>query len=438
MKFNMKNKIIPVIFIIFITLITLQFIFTRKIKTDWLPSEIYTGRFYWVDSVNFYLKSGKILMYPPNKRLEDVALGEDQGYPLILSYVSKIAGLKKISFATFIKFNYIIYILLGIISSVLIFFIFRSIFLTLTYYYLYLNSFFYNGGVDHQIMIAVYIPFYLSFLTLFIVRGRKFNKYFFAFYFLVAGIANIIREGDGIIALLLFISLLFILGLKNNLKLITRNTKQKILLFLLFIIIFMIPQLILNSIRSARNRDYFQGIPSEKISHHGLWHNAFMGLGYVQNKYGIYWDDTNNFRLVKQINPNAEYVTYEYYDILKNLYFKYSLESPDLWFKNLFAKLREIHNLQGKFYVYNNPILIRIRNYLLYFSLIIMFISTKNNKTLRKIYWLSLAGLIISSIPGLIAIPMMTYLHGLRASYFMTFFFTGAILYSRVFVKRIL
>lgn len=438
MRFNIKNKIIPFIFIILVPIITLQFIFTRKIKTNWLPSEIYIIRFHWVDSVNFYLKSGKILMYPPDQRLEDVALAEDQGYPLMLSYLSKIVGLKNVSFATFIKFNYIYFILLGIISSILISLSFNSLFLAIVFYYLYLKSGIYYGGVDHQWMLGAYIPFYLSFLILSVSKRKSFRPVLFGFYFFLTGVVNTIREGNGVVGILLFISLLVIIIIQKGLRKHLDNLPKKIILTVFFIFMYLIPQIVLTSIRNYRNKIYFNGASSVKITHHGLWHNAFMGLGFVPNKYNIRWDDANNLRFVKQVNPKADYVTDEYYQILKQLYFKYSLESPDLWFKNLFAKLREIHNLQGKFYVYNNLILTRIKNYLLYFSLIIMFISTKNNKTLRKIYWLNLAGLIISSIPALIAIPMMTYLHGLRASYFMTFFFTGAILYSKTFVKRIL
>lgn len=419
------SKKIPLI-VLFTGLLILSIVYfsSRQIKIHWRSEEAYLMRFQWLDSVNFYLKTGKILMYPPHQRLEDIALAEDQGYPFILSLVGKLLGIREMNFGTFIRFNYLLVVILGTFTSLLIFLSFNSLFLALSFYFFYLKAGLYNGGIDHQWMLGVYIPFYLSFLILSLSKRKSFKPIYFSIYFLTAGIANTVREGDGIIGILLFFSLLTIILLQNGVKKHLHNLGKKAFYSLFFIFIYITPWLILNSVRTYRDKVYFNGTSSDQITHHGLWHNAFMGLGFVPNKYGIRWDDANNLQFVRKVNPKANYTTNEYYDILRRLYFKYSLESPKLWFINFFAKLKEIHKLQGQFYVYNNLILMKVKDYLLYILLLLMFLLSGKDKIKKTIFWLNLMAVLISSIPDLIAIPIMTYLHGLRASYFMTFFYT--------------
>ena len=93
---------------LFLLISSWQYLFSRHIKLNWTYKEAYLMRFQWLDSINLYLHTGKILMSPENMRLEDLCVGEDQGYPLILSLIGKFMGMSRMAFDTFIKFNYLL------------------------------------------------------------------------------------------------------------------------------------------------------------------------------------------------------------------------------------------------------------------------------------------------------------------------------------------
>src|SRR3989344_2690556 len=153
---------------------SVQFFCTRPIKLQWSTQEAYLMRFQWLDSVNLYLKTGKILMLPENNRLEDLSTGEDQGYPFILSVIGRTLGMQEMSFGAFIKFNYLLLMTLGIATSVLLFLCFNSLLVSLFFYYSYLRIGVYSGGIDHHWMLGAYIPFYVAFLMFFLKKRETF------------------------------------------------------------------------------------------------------------------------------------------------------------------------------------------------------------------------------------------------------------------------
>ncbi len=432
---------------------SIQFFFTRPIKSQWSTQEAYIMRFQWLDSVNLYLKSGKILMLQ-NNRLEDLSTGEDQGYPFILSVIGRTLGMQEMTFGAFIKFNYLLLITLGVATSVLLFLCFNSLLISLFFYYSYLRIGVYFGGIDHHWMLGAYIPFYVAFLMFFLKKRATFKPVWFTFYFLVAGIANIVREGYGVIAILLLISMLIVIFIQDGIKKYKQSfsankqsfssNKQKpifrlylpylhknILIVSLLIFVYLAPMILLNGVRSWRNTKYFKGESSDMITHHGIWHNAFMGLGYIPNSYGIKWDDANPIKFVQQVNPSTGYMTNEYYSILRGLYFKYSFESPDLWFGNILAKAEATNELNGEF-INNSPgkfLPPMLRDYFLYISFMGIFMLSRRDKTATAIFWLILVSLLISSIPGFIGRPAIAYLEGLRSAFFMTWFYFMSLIY---------
>ena len=250
----------------------------------------------------------------------------------------------------------------------------------------------------------------------------------------MAGLANVIREGDGMIGLLLIAVLMVILLVQDGAKKYFINIPKKILIAVVLLSIYNLPWLTLNGVRRYRDQIYFQGKPSIMITHHGLWHNAFMGLGYIPNKYGIHWSDANNLPFVRKINPQAQYMSNEYFDILRRLYLKYSLESPEFWWKNYFAKLKQIHRLVGGLF----PQQLRrfvpsyAYNYTFYLMLLGTFFIVKRHKLYNAIYWVILLSLIISSFPGLIGVPVRFYLRGFQVAYIMTWFLFLTMIYLRI------
>ena len=71
-----------------------------------------------------------------------------------------------------------------------------------------------------------------------------------------------------------------------------------------------------------RSRDAIWNVPPPNhIEGHGIWHNVYIGLGAVPNKFGIEWRDEYAMKKVQEVYPSVTYVSDEYYAILRSMYF---------------------------------------------------------------------------------------------------------------------
>jgi hypothetical protein len=78
-----------------------------------------------------------------------------------------------------------------------------------------------------------------------------------------------------------------------------------------------------------RARDaVFDIAPSTRMEQHGAWHNLYIGLGVVENPFGIVWNDDDGVQAVKEVSPGTLYLSAEYYSILKRKYFEIVLHHP--------------------------------------------------------------------------------------------------------------
>ncbi|MDI1264410.1 MAG: hypothetical protein PS018_14235 [bacterium] len=68
--------------------------------------------------------------------------------------------------------------------------------------------------------------------------------------------------------------------------------------------------------------------PSDRMEQHGAWHNLYIGLGVVENPFGIVWNDEHGVQTVKRVDPAVKYLSAEYYAILKREYFRLVLSHP--------------------------------------------------------------------------------------------------------------
>ena len=67
---------------------------------------------------------------------------------------------------------------------------------------------------------------------------------------------------------------------------------------------------------------------------HGIWHNLYIGLGFLENKWGIRWDDAIGFEHARRYDPKAIYPDPKHYVVMRKLYFKYLSEEPVEYVKN--------------------------------------------------------------------------------------------------------
>lgn len=68
--------------------------------------------------------------------------------------------------------------------------------------------------------------------------------------------------------------------------------------------------------------------PSERMEQHGVWHNLYIGLGVIENPFGIVWNDEYGVATVKKISPTTKYLSAEYYAILRDEYFQIVRHHP--------------------------------------------------------------------------------------------------------------
>jgi hypothetical protein len=62
---------------------------------------------------------------------------------------------------------------------------------------------------------------------------------------------------------------------------------------------------------------------------HPLWHNLYMGLGYLRNPYGIRIKDAAAVAAARKENPTAAFPTKEYEETLRKVYFKTVAHHPE-------------------------------------------------------------------------------------------------------------
>lgn len=455
----MFKKLLVVLYLLFFTAISYFYLTTRSIQIP--DSTSIAGQYFWLASVNIYLATGAILMAPEEWRhfenidrtliypsggsfallipLEEALGADDQGYPFIQSVLAKMFAAGEINYGWFIKFNYLYFVFLGLLSSIFIFLSFRSLFISAIFYFLYLFvAHLYLGFADHKWMIGVLIVFYVSFLIYFLKEGRRFNYSLLILYAFIAGWADAIRIGDGVIGILLLIFAVFFLIFQDNLRKISlKFFLKRFWLFLLVTIIFLSPGLFMSFARSNRDQKYFNGRHSRLATHHLLWHHVFIGLGYVENDYGIKYDEHYLGDFIRSKNPQMRDYSREEDIFLRNLYIKYAFESPSLILDNIRAKLVAVHLQIGKWFEKAVPSHFyppSFNNYFFYLGILSIFMLSRNNRERMSIFWLLLVTFVLTIIPALLVVPEFS--NGYQAVVFMTMFYLGVLILARLKVSN--
>ena len=101
----------------------------------------------------------------------------------------------------------------------------------------------------------------------------------------------------------------------------------------------MVPKTIIHARDAAFNIP-----PSSMMQQHGAWHNLYIGLGAVENPFGLSWDDGVAFQAARRLDPSVKLLSNDYYAILKHEYFEIVVHHPwqvaVVYLKKLLAALR--------------------------------------------------------------------------------------------------
>lgn len=87
------------------------------------------------------------------------------------------------------------------------------------------------------------------------------------------------------------------------------------------------------------SRDVVDMPRSNTLTAHPVWHNAYIGLGYLPNAWGIRWLDSVAFKRAKQVDPDVQPATRRYDRLIRREYFRI-VENHPFWALKLYlAKL---------------------------------------------------------------------------------------------------
>ncbi len=134
-------------------------------------------------------------------------------------------------------------------------------------------------------------------------------------------LATLIRESMGLMGFLL--SLLSV----GALALIRPRTARRLAGFALTGV------LVLGAFSSAKwvvmARDAaFDMQPATRLATHGLSHTLYLGLGTIENKWGIRYDDDYGREVAQQIDPDIVFCSPEYFRVMWRLYLSRWLDDP--------------------------------------------------------------------------------------------------------------
>src|SRR5439155_288356 len=153
-------------------------------------------------------------------------------------------------------------------------------------------------------------------------RWTRWTLWIFAGLALIAGMASSFRAQAG---------LPILLGLAIALLVSPTNWRVRSLFAVVMIASYLTTEsLIVESVRAMRDSTVHQPLAAEFRTSHIFWHNAYIGLGFIPNEYGLKWDDSVASNAVERVDPGAVLGTPRYEDDVRALYL--DLLRRDPWF----------------------------------------------------------------------------------------------------------
>lgn len=151
-------------------------------------------------------------------------------------------------------------------------------------------------------------------------------------------------------------------------------------------------------------RDHWAGsaeLRDDRPSSHALWHTAFIGLGYLPNRWNIRWKDEVGKAVVRQVKPGARYLSKAYLAEMRTLYFRIVREQPGFYARTLADKEAVALRNSARYIV--------VAGLLLPFTLLVW----PRRHDMRLWCLLTLPAILLGLIQPLIAIPQRSYELGL-------------------------
>lgn len=121
----------------------------------------------------------------------------------------------------------------------------------------------------------------------------------------------------------------------------TFKVRQKLIVGIILLLGCSLPAFYFSHIYNQHVAYVQQHLPNEPINlkTHVFWHNVYIGLGFLNNEYGIKYDDSVAAAKVASIDPSIIYCSREYEETLRTQVLKILKTDVGFIIKTLFAKL---------------------------------------------------------------------------------------------------
>lgn len=134
-------------------------------------------------------------------------------------------------------------------------------------------------------------------------------------------IAALVREPIGMMALLITLAAIVVLVLRRPWR---RDVQLRLLIVgVLVIAASAAPRWVVLARDAA-----FVLEPAQHVQTHGISHTLYTGLGVVENKFGIRYDDTYGANAAKAVDPDVVFCSPEYFRIMWRLFADRLVEDP--------------------------------------------------------------------------------------------------------------
>jgi hypothetical protein len=285
--------------------------------SDWKATNI------WLDSTDCAVERGVWLavcergkMIPISER----AIADDPGHALVLDLWS-IATRQRATLPAVARLNTIVDTV-GLVALAGLMFALRAYIASLIL--LWLGPVQYMGWMTTSphwsfiglVSLAGLLPMALAARSLGLLSRRAANAWIAAGIVSLA-VCALMRDSIGMMGLMLTIGTIAILGVRRH------RLLPLMIVGALAVLACMAPR----GVVAARDA-LFDVQPAQRLASHGLSHTLYLGLGFVENKWGIRYDDDYGEAIANAAQPPIVFCSPEYFRLMWKLYIAHWLEDP--------------------------------------------------------------------------------------------------------------
>lgn len=290
--------------------------------SSWSPME------FWISAAECTRKTGAWLAacLPDGKliSLADTSGNDDPGHSLLLSLASVILD-RPIAVIDIVRLNVVIDYF-GLFAMAALLFVARCYVATIVTLLTGVEVYLYWVGVaPHPALIGAAACAAVLPLTIVLsergLLGKTARPTALIGGAALLGFATLIRQPIGMMGLVISFGALAWLIWRNP---PSRRPLRLLTLLALAVVAWQTPRWV----TLARDA-VFDVPPTANVQEHGISHSLYMGLGAVENKFGIVWgDDTWGLKAARLIDPQVDYPSRRYFRLMWKIYLDRVMEDP--------------------------------------------------------------------------------------------------------------